>query len=79
MFAFTGNWFKDYRFAYIYQFVSGALSECQAVWNQIMTNILFVLIWVQTVCIGYQQMTKVATSKEKVDGGHTNMTNLQLK
>ena len=31
-----------------------------------MTDILSVLIWVQTVCKGYQQMTKVATSKERV-------------
>ena len=28
-----------------------------------MTNILSVLIWVQTVCKGYQQMIKVAASK----------------
>ena len=28
-------------------------------------DILSVLIWVQTVCIGYQQMTKVAASNEK--------------
>ena len=29
-------------------------------------NILLVLIWVQTVCKGYQQMTKLAASKERV-------------
>ena len=44
---------------------SGTLSKCQMVWIQIRTNILLVLIWVQTVCKGYQQMTKVATSKER--------------
>ena len=27
-------------------------------------NILSVLVWVQIVCKGYQQMTKVTTSKE---------------
>ena len=34
------------------------------VWTQIKTDILSVLIWVQIVCKGYQQMTKVAVSKE---------------
>ena len=33
------------------------------VWIQIRTDILSVLIWVQTVCKGYQQRTKVAASK----------------
>ena len=32
------------------------------VWIQIRTNILSILIWVQTVCKGYQQMIIVATS-----------------
>ena len=40
----------------------GTLSECQTVWIQIRTDILSGLIWVQTVCKGYQQMTKVAIS-----------------
>ena len=34
---------------------SGSLSVCQTV-----------LIWVQTVCEGYQQMTEVVASKERV-------------
>ena len=38
---------------------SGALLECQTVWIQIRTDILSVLIWVQTVCKGYQQTTEV--------------------
>ena len=38
--------------------LSGTLSECQTVWIQINTNILSVLIWVQTVCKCYQQTTK---------------------
>ena len=41
------------------------LSECQMVWIQIRTDILSVLIWVQTVSKGYQQTTKVATSKKR--------------
>ena len=36
------------------------------VWIQIRTDILSVLIWVQTVCKGYQQTTKVAARKERV-------------
>ena len=41
-------------------------SECQTVWIQIRTDILSVLLWVQTVCKGYQQTTKVTTSMERV-------------
>ena len=36
------------------------LSECQTVWIQIRTDVLSVLIWVQTVCKGYQQATRTA-------------------
>ena len=43
--------------------LSGTLSECRTVWIQIRTGVLSVLIWVQTVCKGYQQTTIVATSK----------------
>ena len=39
--------------------LSGTLSECQTVWFQ-------TLIWVQTVCRGYQQTANVAPSKERV-------------
>ena len=46
--------------------LSGALSECQTVWIQIRMYILSVLIWVQTVCKGYQQTTKIAANKEGV-------------
>ena len=46
---------------------SGTLSGCQSVWVQIRTDILSVLIWVQTVCNGYQQKTKALTSKELVE------------
>ena len=33
---------------------SGTLSECQTVWIQIRTDIMSVLIWVQTFCKGYR-------------------------
>ena len=45
----------------------GIPSECQTVWIQIRPDILSGLIWVQTVCKGYQQTTKVATSGERVN------------
>ena len=41
--------------------------QSQTVWIQIRTDILSVLIWVQTVCIGYQHMTKVTANKVRVD------------
>ena len=42
------------------------LTEYQAVWIQIRSDVLSGLIWVQTVCKGYQLMTKVATSSDRV-------------
>ena len=42
---------------------SGTLLEGQMVWILIRTDILSVLIWVKTVCKGYQQTTKVMASK----------------
>ena len=45
--------------------LSGTLLEYPMVWIQIRTDILSVLIWVQTICKGLQQTTKVAASKEK--------------
>ena len=47
---------------------SGTLLEYHMVWIQIRTNILSVVIWVQTVCKGHQHMTKVAASKERIKG-----------
>ena len=40
--------------------------ECQTVWSQIRPHISSGLTWVQTVCKGYQQTTKVAASKERI-------------
>ena len=39
---------------------SGTPSECHIVWIKNRAYVLSVLIWVQTVCIGYKQMEKVA-------------------
>ena len=47
--------------------LSGSLSECQTVWIQIRPDILSGLIWIQPVRKGYQQTTKVAVSKERVN------------
>ena len=38
-------------------------SECQIVWVQIRPDVLSGLIWVQTVCKGYQQTTPVGKVK----------------
>ena len=48
-------------------FLELTLSECHRVWVQARLHVLSGLLWVQTVCKGYQQMTKVALSKERVE------------
>ena len=63
LFLSSADFFQNEGFQEI---LSGIQSECQTVWIQIRTDILSVLIWVQTVCKGYQQMTKVAASLERV-------------
>ena len=45
--------------------LSGTISECQIVWIQIRTDVLSVLIWVQTVCKGQQQTTTVAADQKR--------------
>ena len=52
------------KITFFQNILSGTLSQCQTVWIQIMTDILSVLIWVQTVNKGYQQTMKIATGKE---------------
>ena len=48
--------FQDQLFRKI---LSGTPSECQTVWTQIRPDKMSGLIWVQTVCKSYQQMTLV--------------------
>ena len=48
-----------FKIDFFQKILSGTLSECQTVWTHIRIDILSVLIWVQTVCKGYQQMTKL--------------------
>ena len=51
-----------------FQEISGKKSRCRNVWIQIRTNILLVLIWLQTVHECYQQMTKVCWSVVSKNG-----------
>ena len=54
LFLSSADFFENQLFRNI---LSGIPSECQTVWIQIRPDILSGLIWVQTVCKGYQQMT----------------------
>ena len=56
----------DFFFIFKKKNLSGTLSEHQTFWIRIKTDILLVLIWVQTVCKGYQMTTKITASKERV-------------
>ena len=50
--------------------LSGALFECKMVRIRIWTHVLSILICIQTVFKGYQQMIKVAASKARVEWSH---------
>ena len=59
-FLSSADFFCCFYFSKINFFIlSGIPSECRTVWIQIRTDIQSVLIWVQTVCKGYQQTTLV--------------------
>ena len=66
--CFSGRLLTFFQNQIFQNILSGTLSECQTVWIQIRTNIMLVLIWVQTVCKGYQQTTKSScyNSKESI-------------
>ena len=49
-----------FQINFSFKILSGIPSECQIVLIQIRPDILLGLIWVQTVCKCYQQMTLVA-------------------
>ena len=56
--------------------ISGIPSECQTVWIEIRPNILYGLIWFQTVCKGNQQ----TTHKQRVNEASTaTETSLNIK
>ena len=45
--------------------ISGLPSECKTIWIQIRPDVLLSLIWIQTVCIGYQQTTLLRRERVK--------------
>ena len=53
-FLSSADFFQNHLFPNI---LSGIPSECQTVCTEIRNNTLLALIWVQTVCKDYQQMT----------------------
>ena len=55
-----------FKIDFFEKFLQELPSECQTVWIQIRTDILSVLIWVQTVCRGYQQMTKSPLARNEI-------------
>ena len=58
------TFFQNYLFQKKF---SGTPLECQTVWIQIRTDVVSVLIWIQTVCKDYKQTAKVAACKERVN------------
>ena len=60
---------------YIFKEFFWEYDQCQTLRIQIRTDILSVLIWVQTVCKGYQQTTKV-TVQGKSQGHHHRLINM---
>ena len=61
---FVVCWF--FRNQLFLKILSGIRSECQTIWIQIRPDILSGLIWFQTVCESYQQMTLGARDGLKV-------------
>ena len=54
-----------FKIDFLKKSISGVPSKSQTGTIQIRTDILSVLIWVQIVCKGYQQTTKIAASKDR--------------
>ena len=63
-----------FKFTFKKKILPGTLSECQTDWNQIRTDTLSVLIWLQTVCKGYQVTTKVPASRQRVKYANSSLT-----
>ena len=64
-FLSSADFFQDKLFG---KNLSGMPSECQTVWILVRPDILSGLIWVQTVCISYQQTT---LGDELTEPGHS--------
>ena len=56
LFVSSADFFKNQLFRKV---LSKIPSECQTDWIQIRPDILSGLIWVQSVCKGYEQRTQV--------------------
>ena len=52
--------------SFFQKILSGIASRCQTVWIQIRPDIMSGLIWVQTVCKGYQQIYVVVNGWQRV-------------
>ena len=56
-----------FKINFFLRIISEHSLECQTVWIQIKPDNMSGLIWVQTVCSGHQQMTKVVTCRQTVN------------
>ena len=70
---FSEDGFSQSKIDFLKKILSGILSVCQTVWMQIRPDGLSGLIWVQTVCKGYQHRT--LASKELFFTGWSSMRN----
>ena len=66
-FLSSEDFFFFFKLTFSKKNLLGKPSECQTVWLQIRSDVLSGLIRVQTVCKGYQQTKKAATSGEIVE------------
>ena len=66
LYAFCRVWSLIKVQCFLKKKLSGIPPEYQIIWIQIRTDKTSGLIWIQTVCKGYQQTTKDATSGERV-------------
>ena len=66
----SADFFQNQLFRII---LSGIPSECQTVWIQIKPDIMSGLIWIQTVCKGYQQTILVSHLLDTSQKSNTGM------
>ena len=64
LFLSSADFFQNQLFQKV---LSGIPSGCQTVWIQVRPEVLSGMIWVQTVCRGYQQTT---LGEKELNGKH---------
>ena len=64
MILLSSAYIFQHLFFFFQKIPSGTWSECQTVWIQIKTDILLVLIWVQTVCKGVIRPQKSSPARK---------------